>query len=106
MNITRRNFFAGSLAGLAVLGAAPEQADAAQKSLTQFDPQVKPLLAQMTLDEKIGQMTQPDQQYLKTLDDIDKYLSARCSAAATPTRRPATISSRGPTCTTATSRAR
>ena len=73
MNLTRRNFFAGSLAGLAVLGAAPEQADAAQRSLTQFDPQIKPLLAQMTLDEKIGQMSQPDQQYLKTLDDIENY---------------------------------
>lgn len=38
-----------------------------------FDPQVRNLLAQMTLDEKIGQMTQPDQQYLSGLDDIDKY---------------------------------
>jgi beta-glucosidase len=27
----------------------------------------------MTLDQKIGQMTQPDQMYLKTLDDIENY---------------------------------
>ncbi len=27
----------------------------------------------MTIDEKIGQMTQPDQMYLANLDDIDKY---------------------------------
>jgi len=44
-----------------------------QKALADYDPQVDTLLGQMTLDEKIGQMTQPDQQYLKTLDDIDKY---------------------------------
>jgi beta-glucosidase len=43
------------------------------KKLSSFDPQVNALLAKMTLDEKIGQMTQPDQSFLKTLDDIDKY---------------------------------
>ena len=30
------------------------------KRLSSFDPQVKELLAKMTLDEKIGQMTQPE----------------------------------------------
>ena len=41
--------------------------------LTRFNSQVAKLLATMTLDEKIGQMTQPDQMYLKNLDDIDRY---------------------------------
>lgn len=43
------------------------------KRLSAFDPQVRPLLAKMTLDEKIGQMTQPDQEFIKDLSDIEKY---------------------------------
>jgi beta-glucosidase len=43
------------------------------RSLTNFDPQVNELLGKMSLDEKIGQMTQPDQQFLKNIDDIEKY---------------------------------
>jgi beta-glucosidase len=53
----------------AFLAAPP--ADAPQRKLSSFDPQIKPLLAQMTLDEKIGQMTQPDQEYIKDLSDIE-----------------------------------
>ena len=41
------------------------------KPLSSFDPLVKPLLAQMTLDEKIGQMTQPEQDALKDPADIE-----------------------------------
>src|SRR3984957_10647197 len=41
--------------------------------LSSFDPQVTALLGKMTLDEKIGQMTQPDQMFLKSDADIDKY---------------------------------
>ena len=44
------------------------------KPLSSFDPQVKALLAKMTLDEKIGQMTQPDQVNIKDLADIETYL--------------------------------
>jgi beta-glucosidase len=44
----------------------------AQKKLSSFDPQVKALLAQMSLDEKIGQMTQPDQESLKDVTDIER----------------------------------
>jgi beta-glucosidase len=44
------------------------------KPLSSFDPQAKALLAQMTLDEKIGQMTQPDQESIKDLSDIERYL--------------------------------
>jgi beta-glucosidase len=43
------------------------------KTLSSYDPQVKALLAQMTLEEKIGQMTQPEQSALKDQADIEKY---------------------------------
>ena len=48
--------------------AAPEA-----KPLSSFDPQAKALLARMTLDEKIGQMTQPDQDFIKDASDIERY---------------------------------
>jgi len=46
---------------------------AAQKPLTSFDPQVRHLLASMTLDEKIGQMAQPDQEFLKSPGEVKNY---------------------------------
>lgn len=49
--------------------AAPADAP---KKFSSFDPQIKPLLARMTLDEKIGQMTQPDQEHIEDLTDIEK----------------------------------
>ena len=36
-----------------------------------IEARVASLLARMTLDEKIGQMTQPDQSYIKDLSDIE-----------------------------------
>jgi len=42
-------------------------------SLSSFDKQAKELLARMTLDEKIGQMTQADQMFVKDPSDIEKY---------------------------------
>ena len=48
-------------------------AAAASKPLSSFDGQVKPLLARMTLDEKIGQMTQPEQDAIKDLTEIERY---------------------------------
>lgn len=42
-------------------------------SLSSFDPQVRELLSQMTLDEKIGQMIQADQEHLKAPGDIATY---------------------------------
>jgi beta-glucosidase len=54
----------------ALLGAALSAA-AQPKPLSSFDAQVKPLLARMTLAEKIGQMTQPDQESIKDLTDIE-----------------------------------
>jgi beta-glucosidase len=52
---------------------AQAQAAPHSRSLTNFDPQVNDLLGKLSLDEKIGQMTQPDQQFLKDIDDIEKY---------------------------------
>jgi hypothetical protein len=43
------------------------------KVLSSYDPQVKQLLVQMTLEEKIGQMIQADQEHIKDLSDIEKY---------------------------------
>jgi beta-glucosidase len=46
-------------------------AQASPKSFASFDPQVKPLVARMTLDEKIGQMTQPEQEHVADNADIE-----------------------------------
>ena len=55
-----------------VEAAAPQAAKTGQAALTAFDPQVTALLAQMTLDEKIGQMTQAEQGELsKDLNEVD-----------------------------------
>jgi beta-glucosidase len=54
--------------------AAPgKAAPAGQKKLSSWDPQVNEVLARMTLEEKIGQMTQPDQQFVKDVNDVDTY---------------------------------
>jgi beta-glucosidase len=58
------------LAGLAGLIATSAQEP---KKLSSFDPQANALLEKMTLDEKVGQMTQPDQSFLKSDADIAKY---------------------------------
>lgn len=52
---------------LAALFAIPATPAAGAPPLTQFDAQVEPLLAQMTLAEKIGQMTQAE---LSALPDL------------------------------------
>jgi hypothetical protein len=38
--------------------------------LSSYDAKVNELLARMTLDEKIGQMTQADKQYVKDLTEV------------------------------------
>jgi beta-glucosidase len=45
----------------------------APRALSSFDPQVRQLLARMTIEEKVGQMTQPDQEHLQNLSDIETY---------------------------------
>ncbi|HEV2351501.1 MAG TPA: glycoside hydrolase family 3 N-terminal domain-containing protein [Terriglobia bacterium] len=44
-----------------------------KRSFSFYDPQARPLLARMTLDEKVGQMTQAELSGLKDLSDIQKY---------------------------------
>jgi beta-glucosidase len=48
-------------------------AAAKPKPLSSFDPEAKALLAKMTLDEKVGQMTQAEQNELKDPADVEKY---------------------------------
>ena len=43
------------------------------KSLSSFDKQVNELLSTMTVEEKIGQMTQAEQDALKDISDIERY---------------------------------
>ncbi len=45
-----------------------------QALYTSFDDRVNDLLAQMTLDEKVGQMTQPDQEFLEDVDHVREYM--------------------------------
>jgi beta-glucosidase len=61
-----------ALAALAFCaGVIRLMAQAAPKALSSFDAQVKPLVARMTLDEKIGQMTQPEQEHVADNADIE-----------------------------------
>jgi beta-glucosidase len=46
---------------------------AAPARLSSFDARVRPLLAQMTLDEKLGQMTQAELGKLEHEDDVERY---------------------------------
>jgi beta-glucosidase len=43
------------------------------KSLSSYDGKVNELLSKMTLEEKIGQMTQAEQDALKDINDLEKY---------------------------------
>jgi beta-glucosidase len=46
--------------------------DSRGTELSAFDQVIQPIVARMTLDEKVGQMTQPDQDFVKDLNDIEK----------------------------------
>jgi len=71
MKKSRTCALAGWLLLYAVLSAACSETP---KRLSSFDPQAKELLQQMTLSEKIGQMTQPEQdQVLSHPGDMQKY---------------------------------
>jgi len=58
---------------LAALGCLIANTPSRPKKFSSFDPQANALLKKMTLDEKVGQMTQPDQSFLKSDEDIAKY---------------------------------
>jgi beta-glucosidase len=60
---------AGLLLPLSSLAASASK----QKAFTSFDGRAKEWLAKMTLEEKVGQMCQPDQAFLKDPSDIEKY---------------------------------
>ena len=87
MNTLRGLRFAGLLCLAATVSAGPPP-----KPLSSFDAQVKPLVARMTLDEKIGQMTQPDQEYLKDLSDIeDLFLGSILSGGSSDPKEGNTV---------------
>jgi beta-glucosidase len=71
MNLSRslRLALVPGLIAVACLGWAASQ----PKPLSSYDPEAKALVARMTLDEKVGQMTQPDQDFIKDTADIEKY---------------------------------
>jgi beta-glucosidase len=52
---------------------AAAAADAPIRRLSSYDPEVKALLARMSLAEKIGQMTQAEQDKLVDLNDLETY---------------------------------
>jgi beta-glucosidase len=66
MKIDRRTFIEGSTLTLASAFIFP-------LTIRSFDPQVKRLLDQMTIEEKVGQMIQAEQSALKDIADIEKY---------------------------------
>ncbi len=60
--------------GLLSIGIQPASVPSNPKRLSSYDPQVKELLSKMTLEEKIGQMTQPEQgPVLGNPGDMQKY---------------------------------
>ena len=71
---SRRQFLSGSLAalGLSLDVSGVFGAPLARERLSSRDSEVRALLAQLTLDQKVGQMTQPDQMYLQRLDDLER----------------------------------
>ncbi len=77
--INRRDFIKISTAAGAITLAFPSLINAAQaspssaKSLSAYDGKVQEILSQMTLEEKIGQMTQAEQDALADVSDIEKY---------------------------------
>lgn len=72
MSVSKIVVLAGALF-CAALTAAAQQPAAKSDPLLRYDAEARRLLARMTLDEKIGQMTQADQQFVKDIDDVEKY---------------------------------
>ena len=71
MDNSRRQFLAGSLGAMAALSVGRAADD--KRRFSQFDPHARHLVSEMSVDEKIGQMTQPDQMYIANVDDVEKY---------------------------------
>lgn len=73
MTLAAASVPAPARSGSAQIGTPPQVHAVAPRRLSSFDPQVQELLAKMTLDEKIGQMTQAEQDALRDPNDIQKY---------------------------------
>ena len=76
--LNRREFIEASLVAGAVSVVVPALARGRDKQkmpkpLMSYDAGARELLSKMTLDEKIGQMTQAEQDALQNVDDIEKY---------------------------------
>lgn len=73
--MTNRSLLLLALLVLAAGAAASTQMAPAMApvKLSSFDTEVNALLAKMTLDEKVGQMTQPDQMFLTDPRDVETY---------------------------------
>jgi beta-glucosidase len=71
MDPSRRQFIAGSVGAAAALSVASAANE--ENRFSKFDPHARHLVSEMTVDEKIGQMTQPDQSFIANLDDVEKY---------------------------------
>jgi beta-glucosidase len=82
IKITRRRFIEATTMAVGAALVAPEphvtsaivhRAAPDQKPFSSYDHRVRELLATMTLEEKIGQMTQAEQNALVDVSDIEKY---------------------------------
>ncbi|MET0646369.1 MAG: glycoside hydrolase family 3 N-terminal domain-containing protein [Pyrinomonadaceae bacterium] len=85
----RRDFIRSAAAAGAAALVVPEWVEAAQRrggrrggggraargprALSSYDPQARELLGQMSLEEKVGQMTQAEQDALKEPSDVQTY---------------------------------
>ena len=71
--VRRRDFLT-----LAAAGSLASRVSAARErrpfALSSFDPLVKPVVASMTLDEKVGQMTQAELNNLKDEQDVERLV--------------------------------
>ena len=71
MKINRRRFIGAS--GLALVSAAVLKSQRRSAGLKEHDQKARALLAQMTLEEKIGQMIQANHKNLSDPSEIEKY---------------------------------
>ncbi|HEX6650928.1 MAG TPA: glycoside hydrolase family 3 N-terminal domain-containing protein [Pyrinomonadaceae bacterium] len=76
MKISRREFIGASaltVAGSLVTSRGVPTGVHKSRGFKAHDAKAKALLSQMTLEEKLGQMVQPDQRSLKDISDVEKY---------------------------------
>src|SRR6185437_4443526 len=73
MSLSRRHFVTSGASALGAAFLMRSARAAGAGRFSQYDRQARQILARMSLAEKIGQMTQPDKNYLKNPDDIVNY---------------------------------